>query len=106
MCLPNRVNIVRRFTVEQLRRSSQSRSERPKFTKAQYLAGRKDLDSVDHAQMDRDAAETELEKLASERVLAQWEAVRVLFPRQFPAALMQQLHLGKVCTGGSECSRW
>jgi outer membrane protein TolC len=72
------------------------------LTRAQYLAGRKDLDSVDHAQMDRDAAETELEKLASERALAQWEAARVLFPRQFPAALMQQLHLEVRLPAGSE----
>jgi outer membrane protein TolC len=63
------------------------------LTKAQYLAGRKDLDSVDHARMDRDTAEAELEKLASARALAQWRAARALLPRQFPTALMHQLHL-------------
>jgi outer membrane protein TolC len=63
------------------------------LTKAQYLAGRRDLDSVDHARMDRDAAEAELEKLASARALAQWQAARALLPRQFPTALMRQLHL-------------
>lgn len=64
-----------------------------KLTQAQYLAGRKDLDSVDHARMDRDSAQAELQKLASTRALAQWQAARVLFPRQFAAALMRQLHL-------------
>ena len=63
------------------------------LTGAQYSAGRKDLDSVDHARMDRDAAEAELEKLASARAFAQWQAASALFPRQFAAAMMRQLHL-------------
>jgi outer membrane protein TolC len=63
------------------------------LTQARYLAGRKDLDSVDHARIDLDAAEAELAKLASARALEQWEVARVLLPRQFPTALMQQLHL-------------
>lgn len=63
------------------------------LTQALYRAGRKDLDSVEHAQMDRDTAAAELEKLASAKALAQWGAACVLFPRQFPTALMRQLHL-------------
>jgi outer membrane protein TolC len=72
------------------------------LTEAQYSAGRKDLDSVDHARMDRDAAEAELEKLESARAFAQWQAARALFPRQFPAALMQQLHLEVRLPAGTE----
>jgi outer membrane protein TolC len=72
------------------------------LTESQYFAGRKDLDSVDHARMDRDAAEAELEKLASARALAQWQAARTLFPRQFPMALMRQLHLKVRLPTGSE----
>jgi outer membrane protein len=72
------------------------------LTEAQYSAGRKDLDDVDHAQMDRDAAEAELEKLESARAFAQWQAARALFPRQFPVALMQQLHLEVRLPAGTE----
>lgn len=71
------------------------------LTEAQYSAGRKDLDSVDHARMDREAAEVELEKLASARAFTQWQAVNTLFPRQFATAMMRQLHLAvRVPTGG------
>ena len=72
------------------------------LTEAQYAAGRKDLDSVDHARMDRETAEAELEKLASARALAQWQAARALFPQQFPVALMRQLHLEVRLPSGSE----
>lgn len=63
------------------------------LTEAQYSAGRKDLDSVDHARIDREAAEVEFQKLASARALAQWQAVSALFPGQFAIAMMRQLHL-------------
>lgn len=72
------------------------------LTQAQYSAGRKDLDSVDHARMDRDAAEAELEKLATQRALAQWQASRALFPQQFAIALMRQLHLEVRLPSGDE----
>lgn len=64
-----------------------------KLTHAQFAAGRKDRDAVDHAQMDRDTAEAEVEKLSSAEALAQWQAASALLPWQFPAAVMQQLHL-------------
>jgi outer membrane protein TolC len=63
------------------------------LTQAQHRAGRKDLDAVAHARMDRDAAEADLEKLSAQRVLAEWTAERALFPREFPAVLLRQLHL-------------
>lgn len=63
------------------------------LTQSQYRAGRTDLDSVEHAEMDRDAAEAELEKLGSQRALAEWAADRALFPLEFPALLLRQLHL-------------
>jgi outer membrane protein TolC len=73
------------------------------LTEAQYAAGRKDLDSVDHARMDREAAEVEFEKLASARAFAQWQALSELFPRQFSIAMMRQLHLEvRLPTGGSQ----
>jgi hypothetical protein len=72
------------------------------LTEAQYSAGRKDLDSVDHARMDRDAAEAELEKLASTRAFARWQAALALFPHQFPTAMMRQLHLEVRLPTGSE----
>jgi outer membrane protein TolC len=63
------------------------------LTEAQYRAGRKDLDAVEHARMDRNAAEADLEKLSAQRVLAEWTAEGALFPREFPAMLLRQLHL-------------
>lgn len=72
------------------------------LTEAQYSAGRKDLDSVDHARMDRDAAEAELEKLASTRAFPRWQAALALFPHQFPTAMMRQLHLEVRLPTGSE----
>jgi len=63
------------------------------LAEAQYRAGRKDLDAVEHAQMDRDAAEADLEKLGSQRALADWIAERALFPQQFPLMLLRRLHL-------------
>lgn len=70
------------------------------LAEAQYRAGRKDLDAVAHARMDRDAAETDLEKLDSERALAEWTAERALFPRQFPVMLLRRLHLHVRLPGG------
>lgn len=71
------------------------------LTEAQYSAGRKDLDSVDHARMDKDSAEAELAKLASAKAFAQWQAASVLFPRQFAIVMMRQLHLAvRVPTDG------
>ena len=72
------------------------------LTEAQYSAGRKDLDSVDHARMDQDAAEAQLEKLASARAFAQWQAASALFPQQFAAVMLRQLHLQVQLPTGSE----
>ena len=63
------------------------------LTQAQYHAGRKDLDAVQHAAIDRDAAEAELEKLSSQRALAEWTAERALLSQQFPGMLLRQLQL-------------
>lgn len=72
------------------------------LTEAQYRAGRKDLDAVEHAAMDRDAAEADLEKLGSERAVAEWTADRSLFPLEFPAILLRQLNLHVRLPGGKE----
>ena len=63
------------------------------LTEAQFRAGRKDLDSVQHARMDRDSAQTDLEKTGAQRAVAQWRAVRATFPQDFPALVFQELHL-------------
>ena len=64
------------------------------LTEAQYHAGRKDLDAVEHAKMDLDAAQANVEKLGAQRALAEWTAERAQFPQQFPIVLLRQLHLG------------
>jgi outer membrane protein TolC len=63
------------------------------LTQSLYHAGRTDLDNVEHAQMDRDKAETDVLTLASKRALAEWTATRALQPRTFPDVLFRQLHL-------------
>jgi outer membrane protein TolC len=74
--------------------SSLAESERVlTLTNSLYHAGRTDLDSVEHAQMDRVKAETDLQTLESKRSFAQWVAVRALEPDTFPVLLIEQLHL-------------
>ena len=63
------------------------------LTQSLYHAGRTDLDSVEHAQMDRDKAEAETRTLASRRAFAEWAVARALRPGQFPDLLFGQLHL-------------
>ena len=63
------------------------------LTEAQFRAGRKDFDAVQHARMDRDAAQADLEKLSAQRAVAEWRAVRATFPRDFPALVFRELHL-------------
>ena len=63
------------------------------LTKSLYHAGRTDLDSVEHAQMDRDKAETDLATLQSKRSFAEWVAARALEPDTFAGFLIEQLHL-------------
>jgi outer membrane protein TolC len=63
------------------------------LTQSLYHAGRTDLDSVQHAQMDRDKAEAETRTLASRRAFAEWAVARALLPGQFPDLLFAQLHL-------------
>ena len=48
------------------------------LTESLYHAGRTDLDNVQHAQMDRDKAETK--SLVSKRASAEWAVARVLQP--------------------------
>lgn len=63
------------------------------LTRAQFRAGRKDLDAVEHASMDRDAAAADLEKLGVQKAVAAWQAVRANFPRDFPGWVFRELHL-------------
>jgi len=76
------------------------------LTQAQFRAGRKDLDAVQHARMDRDAAEADLEKLGAQRAAAEWRAVRATVPRDFPVLLFEELHLGisPASASGSEAA--
>jgi outer membrane protein TolC len=63
------------------------------LTESLYHAGRSDLDDVQHAQIDRDKAETDVRTLASKRAVAEWATARALRPARFPDLLLQQLHL-------------
>ncbi len=72
------------------------------LTEAQFRAGRKDFDAVQHARMDRDAAEADLQKLGAQRAVAEWRAVRATFPRGFPALVFRELHLQIRPGGGAE----
>lgn len=72
------------------------------LTEAQYRAGRKDLDDVEHAAMDHDSAEADLEKLASQRAFAEWTADRALFPLEFPVMLLRRLNLRVRLPGGND----
>lgn len=63
------------------------------LTKAQYHAGRKDLDSVEHARIDRDAAEAALQELGVRRTFAEWGAASTIAPQEFPIVLFRELHL-------------
>jgi outer membrane protein TolC len=63
------------------------------LTQSLYEAGRTDLDSVQHAQMDRDKAANSVQTLASRRAFAEWAAARVIQPAEFPNLLFEQLHL-------------
>lgn len=71
------------------------------LTEAQFRAGRKDFDAVQHARMDRDAAQADLEKLGAQRAVAEWRAVRTTVPRQFPALVFRELHLQIRATDGA-----
>jgi outer membrane protein TolC len=63
------------------------------LTESLYHAGRTDLDSVQHAQIDRDKAEADTRTFASKRSSAVWGVARVLGPTRFPDTLFAQLHL-------------
>lgn len=63
------------------------------LTRAQFRAGRKDLDAIEHASMDRDAAAADLEELGAQKAVAEWQAVRATFPRDFPGWVFRELHL-------------
>jgi outer membrane protein TolC len=75
-------------------KASLAESERVlSLTESLYRAGRTDLDSVQHARMDRDKVRTEVLALASKRALAAWTATRALQPAKFPGLLFGELHL-------------
>jgi outer membrane protein TolC len=64
-----------------------------RLTQSLYRAGRADLDSVQHAQMDRDKARADVLELESRKALAQWAFVRALRPGEFSGGLVRQLRL-------------
>jgi outer membrane protein TolC len=70
------------------------------LTESLYRAGRTDLDNVQHAQMDKDKADTDVRTLESRRAFAQWAAARSLRPGEFAQMIFQQLHLEP------EAQRW
>jgi outer membrane protein TolC len=75
-------------------RSSEAESERVlALTESLFRAGRADLDSVEHARMDRDKAEADVETFESRRALARWAALRALQPAQFAPVVFRQLQL-------------
>ena len=63
------------------------------LTQAQFDAGRTDLDTVEHARMDRDTAQADLDKLSSQLSLSEWMVERTQSPKEFPVLLLHQLHL-------------
>jgi outer membrane protein TolC len=63
------------------------------LTESLYRAGRTDLDNVQHAQMDKDKADTDVRTLESRRAFAQWAAARSLRPGEFAQMIFRQLHL-------------
>jgi outer membrane protein TolC len=63
------------------------------LTRSQYAAGRTGLDSVQRAQMDIDKAQTAVDTLASQNLLAGWELQRALQPREFAGALLSVLRI-------------
>ena len=63
------------------------------LTEAQYDAGRTDLDTVEHARMDRDASQADLDRLNSQLVLTEWMVERTQSPKQFPVVVLRELHI-------------
>jgi outer membrane protein TolC len=63
------------------------------LTRSQYAAGRTGLDSVQHAQMDIDKAQTTVDTLASQNRLADWELQRALQPKEFGHLLFSVLQI-------------
>lgn len=63
------------------------------LTESLYRAGQTDLDSVQHAQMDSDNAETDVQTWASKRAFAAWATVSVLHPSEYLNIVMRQLRL-------------
>ena len=94
-CLPNRGDAAG----EALASYGAARSSLSEFqqiltlTRSHYGAGRTDLDIVQHAQMDIDKAQTDMDTLASKNRLASWEVQRTLRPQEFAHALFTALHM-------------
>jgi outer membrane protein TolC len=63
------------------------------LTRSLYSAGRTDLDSVQHAQVDADKADADAKALASRQSWTEWAVARALLPGQFPDLLFDQLHI-------------
>ena len=63
------------------------------LTQSLYAAGRTDLDSVEHAQLDRDKARAAVVTLGARRTAAAWAVARTLGPREFAGLIRRQLRL-------------
>jgi len=63
------------------------------LTESLYSAGRTDLDSVQHATLDRDKAQATVVTLSSRRTSAAWAALRALEPAQFTGTVLRQFGL-------------
>jgi outer membrane protein TolC len=63
------------------------------LTRSQFKAGRTGLDNVEHAEMDIDKAQCDVDTLASKNVVANWELRRSLQPQEFPQLLFAVLRI-------------
>jgi len=61
------------------------------LTDSLYKAGRTSLDELDHANIDLQKAEADVETLGSERMRAGWDVERALEAANFPTQLMKRL---------------
>lgn len=61
------------------------------LTVSLYKAGRTDMDSVEHAELDLEKVQTEFRTMASHRLLANWDVARAFQATRFAYALLHQL---------------
>ncbi len=63
------------------------------LTESLYSAGRADLDSLAHARIDWQKAQAEVDTLASQALLAEWDLERSFQATQFPKTLLNRLNI-------------